>query len=142
MDNRRYDSTLNANISICKKKDYYEIIFSHTGDITVYQVWSEESPLLNNQRIILTYNAEEWVTTFEIIERTCLMETTKCKYAFVIKNIELRNGKMIWKVSTKEIIDKSKNVSKKLPTGNLKKVRIDVDAIVVGTQTGQKLVGN
>lgn len=119
---------LDANINICKLSNFeYEIIFLKAGDITLYQVWNEKSPFINGKREIITLNIQTWVNEFDFNEKTTLMEIGDCKYVFVIKKIELKDRKMRWVVGVKEIVNKSKTVSKKIPIGKFNNVNFNVD---------------
>lgn len=142
MSERRFDSVFNANVS--KKGDgEYEIRFLDVGDITVYQVWNETDPTINGKRVIITTNVENWVNEFNFDDRTTLMEIGNCKYAFVIKDIELKDRKMRWVVSEREIVNRSKTVSERIPVGKFCDVRFDVDsahsAQPVGSPRGSTL---
>jgi len=138
MGDARFDSVLSGNVKITKvSKCNYNIKFLQSGDITLYQVWNENDPNVNSERLILTLRPANWLDAVDVNEKTTLMENGNCKYAFVIKKGEIKGREMVWEVSTREIDNRSKNVKTELPLGIFNAVRFDVDAMPVGSQLGQ-----
>lgn len=132
-DEPLYDQILIGDVEVKKVSDKnYTITFQKEGEITFYQIWPEG----NNPRKIFNTSASYWVNNFileQVFQPTTVMEVGKCRWAFVIKNAEFTNNKMIWSVSTKEITNLSTAVTNGLKTGKLKNARFDVDSISSGT---------
>ena len=131
-DDPLYDQILIGDVEVKKVSDKnYTITFQKEGEITFYQIWPEG----NNPRKIFNTSASYWVNNFileQVFQPTTVMEVGKCRWAFVIKNAEFTNNKMIWSVSTKEITNLSTAVTNGLKTGKLKNARFDVDSISSG----------
>jgi len=133
-DEPLYDQIIIGDVEVKKVSDKnYTITFQKEGEITFYQIWPEG----NNPRKIFNTSASYWVNNFileQVFQPTTVMEVGKCRWAFVIKNAEFTNNKMIWSVSTKEITNLSTAVTNGLKTGKLKNARFDVDSISSGTK--------
>ena len=89
---------------------------------------------INDDRDVMFKNGKEWVASFNNIPNftpTTVMEIGYKKYIFVIKKTEMnKNDKVVFYISTKEIHvvdDKSKKM-KKIPKGEYKNVRFDIDS--------------
>ena len=100
-------------------------------EFTLYQVWSPNGN--NNQRLILTDSSKKWQERLIAEQKktgfkpTTLMAVGDCKWAFVITNAYFVKNKLVFDVSTKEIVNLSKTVNKGLKTGFFKNARFDID---------------
>lgn len=139
----KFDQVVQGNVDIKQlsgKK--YKITFSEIGKFLEYQVWSDSSTKLNENRLVgyLNYlKAKQWVLQgFIIINKillksnkplfrpTVVMEICNKKYVFVLNKAKLNGkGHIVFKVSTKEI--KSSKKMLKLPCGRHDMVRFDID---------------
>jgi len=154
----KYDQFLYGDVNIKKKyysKHDYKITFSknHISEVLMYQIWSPTNPALNRSRVIKKVKATKWVKdnfphptpTKDAFTPTCVMELrngeckdeqNRCRHIFVINDAKIKNGKVVFYVSSKYIdidID-SKNTNsrikklKKIPTGLFHHARFDIDA--------------
>jgi hypothetical protein len=128
-----YDQVLSGDIEIKKRnKHSYKIIFNKISKVLVYQTWSDISNDLNKKRNCSYQKAKYWILnnfSDNSFQPTTVMEIDNKKYIFVITNAKFKNGHAIFYVSTKEINLKNKNIKrlKKLPEGQFKSVRFDID---------------
>lgn len=88
---------------------------------------------MNDDRSVKYLSAKEWVVLLNGIPGftpTTVMEIGIKKYVFVIKKYKLnKNDKLIFYISTKEVkLDKKMKHLKKIPKGEYKNVRFDVDS--------------
>jgi hypothetical protein len=90
----------------------------------------------NKNRNVYLQTVREWINDFNSIENfnpTTVMEIDYKKYIFVINKVNAtKNNKLVLYISTKEIklvgkVKYSNSVIKKIPTGNYKNVRFDID---------------
>jgi hypothetical protein len=131
---------------ICNKK--YEITFTKIGKFLLYQVWSADNSIQQNENRSVKYvNAKEWVQNILETNKklkdsgkpqftpTTVMKIGCKKYVFVINKAKLnKDGHVVFEVSTKEIKlrdDTSKELLK-IPHGHYKNVRFDIDSILLG----------
>jgi hypothetical protein len=90
---------------------------------------------LNKNRNVKLSNIDEFISDFNSVENfkpTAIMEIGYKRYLFVINKVKKNyiNNKLVFYISTKEIRlvgNLSNNLSKKIPTGIHKRVRIDID---------------
>jgi hypothetical protein len=128
-----YDQVLSGDIEIKKRnKHSYKIIFNKISKVLVYQTWSDISNDLNKKRNCSYQKAKYWILnnfSDNSFQPTTVMEIDNKKYIFVITNAKFKNGHATFYVSTKEINLKNKNIKrlKKLPEGQFKSVRFDID---------------
>ena len=128
-----YDQVLSGDIEIKKRnKHSYKIIFNKISKVLVYQTWSDISNDLNKKRNCSYQKAKYWILnnfSDNSFQPTTVMEIDNKKYIFVITNAKFKNGHATFYVSTKEINLKNKNIkrSKRLPEGQFKSVRFDID---------------
>lgn len=138
-----FDQIVTGNIDIKKcSKNKYEITFSKISKFLIYQVWSDTYKKLNKNRLVYYQNAKKWVNYFNSLNAslkvsnkplftpTTVMEIGNKKYLFVIyKAIVNSKGRVVFKVSTKEILLRSGTSEKmsKLPCGHHCAVRFDID---------------
>ena len=137
------DQVVEGNINIKKlSKNRYKIAFSKIRKFLLYQVLSDSSKQLNDNRSVYYLKAKDWVLSnfptsktnpyaFPYEPTTVLVINNKRRYIFVIKNAKIKkNGKIVFDVSTDEIKLQS-NISKKLlhlPEGCFKNARFDIDS--------------
>ena len=140
---QEFDQVVEGNINIKKlSKNRYKITFSKIRKFLLYQVWSDSSKQLNDNRSVYYLKAKDWVLsnfptsktkpdTVPYEPTTVLVINNKRRYIFVIKNAKIKkNGKIVFDVSTDEIKLQS-NISKKLlhlPEGCFKNARFDIDS--------------
>lgn len=134
--------SVEGNIDIKQlSKKKYKITFSEIRKFLLYQVWSNSSNNLNDNRSVYYQKAKEWVSSkfptsitnpyaFPYEPSAVLVINNKRRYIFVIKNAKIKkNGKIVFDVSTDEI-NLHSNISKKilrLPEGYFTNARFDID---------------
>ena len=139
---QEFDQVVEGNIDIKQlSKNKYKITFSKIRKFLLYQVWSDSSKKLNDNRSVYYLKAKEWVLSkfptsktnpdsipFE--PTTVLAINNKRRYVFVIKKTTVKkDGRIVFDVSTDEIKLHS-NISKKilrLPEGCFTNARFDID---------------
>ena len=132
-----FDQVVEGNIDIKQlSKNKYKITFSKIRKILEYQVWSNSSTKLNDNRSVYIKRAKEWVSSYFPTSKkpfepsTVLTINNKRRYIFVIKKAKVKkDGKIIFYISTGEI-NLHSNISKKilrLPEGYFKNARFDID---------------
>jgi len=149
-----FDQVVKGNVDIKQlSKKKYKITFSKIGKFLLYQVWSDSSKKLNENRSVYYRKAKKWVQDFNklndslkasnklLFTPTTVMEIGNNKYVFVIHKAKLNGkGRVVFKVSTKEIKLSSGTSKKmlKLPRGHHDGVRFDIDsdASVCNTLSG------
>ena len=154
----KYDQFLYGDVNIKKKyysKHDYKITFSknHISEVLMYQIWSSNNTALNSSRQIKKVKATKWVKdnfprplpSKYAFTPTCVMELrndeckdkqNRCRHIFVINDAKIKNGKVVFYVSSKDIDIEfdSKNTNsrikklKKIPTGPFHHARFDIDA--------------
>ena len=141
---QEFDQVVEGNIDIKQlSKNKYKITFSKISKFLLYQVWSDSSNSLNENRKAYYLKAKNWVQDFigfneilfkfknPLLNPTTVMEFGNNKYVFVLNQAKLNGkGHIVFKVSTKEIKLHS-NISKKilrLPEGYFKNARFDIDS--------------
>ena len=108
-------------------------------EFTLYQVWDENSD--NGKRVIVNDTDKQWQQSLIAEQKrtgfapTTIMEIGNCKWAFVITNAYYNKNRLVFDVSTKEIVNLSKTVKTKLPLGMYKNVRMDIDSLSNKTNT-------
>jgi hypothetical protein len=139
---QEFDQVVEGNINIKKlSKKKYKITFSEIRKFLLYQVWSNSSNNLNDNRSVYYQKAKEWVSSKFPTSKTnpysipyeptaVLVINNKRRYVFVIKQAKVKkDGKIIFYISTDEIKLHS-NISKKilrLPEGYFTNARFDID---------------
>lgn len=149
-----FDQVVKGNVDIKQlSKKKYKITFSKIGKFLLYQVWSDSSKKLNENRSVYYRKAKKWVQDFKSLNAslkasnkplftpTTVMEIGNNKYVFVIHKAKLNGkGRVVFKVSTEEIKLSSGTSKKmlKLPRGHHDGVRFDIDsdASVCNTLSG------
>jgi hypothetical protein len=138
--NPKFDQVVEGNVNIKQlSKKKYKITFSKIGKFLLYQVWSDSSKKLNENRKVFYQKAKLWVQLFNLTNDslkasdkplftpTSVMEIGNNKYVFVIHKAKLNGkGHVVFKVSTKEIKLSDKKMLK-LPCGHHDGVRFDID---------------
>lgn len=149
---REFDQILSGDVKIkklCNSDDEYKITFSkkkkHISKVLIYQTWSDsntpEGKQLNDNRFVYELKATKWVklafpntTTPPAVPftPTCVMELGNKKYVFVINDAKVKNGHVIFYVSSKYIDPNSTNKTikklKKIHQGKFHNARFDIDA--------------
>jgi hypothetical protein len=134
----KYDLFFSGNISIKKNK----IKFSSYNSVLLYNSWSSDKNNKNDARDVNLFSSiKNWVDIHfknynkgnpKILYRpTVLMQIGYKNYIFILKNAsydENRKYKLIFNISTKQINLKSSNIRKKIPEGEFKRVRFDIDS--------------
>ena len=148
--NIEFDQVVGGNIDIKQlSKNKYKITFSEINNFLVYQVWSDSSKTLNDNRTVYYQKAKKWVQDFNslnvslkasnkpLFTPTTVMEIVNKKYVFVIHEAKLSKGRVVFKVSTEEI-ELSEKKMLKLPHGNHDNVWFTIDSAfaVVDTTPG------
>jgi len=139
---QEFDQVVEGNIDIKQlSKKKYKITFSEIEKFILYQVWSDYSTSLNDNRSVYYQKAKEWVlSNFPQLKTnpdsipfeptTVLAINSKHRYVFVIKNAKVKkDGRIVFDVSTNEI-KLHLNINKKLlrlPEGYFKNARFDID---------------
>ena len=135
-----FDQVVKGNVDIKKlSKNNYQIKISEISKFLKYQVWSDSSKTLNEERSVYYQKANKWITIFNSLNAalkasdkplftpTTVMEIGLKKYLFVIDEAKLNGkGHVVFKVSTKEIKLSEKKMLK-LPCGHHDGVRFDID---------------
>jgi|688.fasta_scaffold225508_2 hypothetical protein len=145
---REYDQILFGDVTIRKIKnsdDEYLIKFSkkNISKVLMYQTWSSTSAALNNSRKVIEIKAKDWVkaafpkTPVAVpFTPTTVMELRNHegkdkKHVFVINNAKVKDGRVVFHVSSKYIDPNNKNKMikklKKIPTGKFHNARFDID---------------
>ena len=147
---REYDQILSGNVKIrkiCNSDDEYKITFSkkkkHISKMLIYQVWSDsntpEGKYLNEHREVNEMKAKDWVKAAfpkpspraVPYTPTTVMEHGNKKYVFVINDAKVKDGRVVFYVSSKYIDPNSTNKVikklKKIPQGEFRHVRFDID---------------
>ena len=136
----KFDQVVEGNIDIKQlSKKKYKITFSKIGKFLKYQVWSDSSKKLNENRSVYYQKAKLWVQDFNklnallkasdkpLFKPTTVMEIGFKKYLFVLDKAKLKGkDNVVFKVSTKEIKLSDKKMLK-LPRGHHDGVRFDID---------------
>jgi len=137
-----FDQVVKGNVYIKKlSKTKYKIKFSKIHKFLRYQVWSDSSKSLNENRKVYYEDAKNWVKDFNnlnnslkdsdkpLFSPTTVMEIGNKKYVFVIYEAKLNGkGRVVFKVSTKEIKSSDKKILE-LPHGHHCGVRFDIDSV-------------
>ena len=133
---REYDQIVKGNVKITKTgDDLYKIVFLKASEFTLYQVWQEGGD--NGKRYIVNDNSKNWQELLIANQKlrgfapTAIMAVGNCKWAFVITNAYFVKNRLVFDVSTNEIVNLSTTVKKGLKTGVFKNARFDIDNVVV-----------
>ena len=138
----KFDQVVKGNVDIKQlsgKK--YKITFSEIRKFLLYQVWSNSSQQLNENRKVFYQNVKAWIKNFNglnaslkainkpLFTPTTVMEIGNKKYIFVLNKVKINsNGHVVFKVSTKEIKSSDKKILN-FPRGHHDGVRFDIDAV-------------
>jgi hypothetical protein len=155
---REYDQILSGDVKIEKvSSDHYthKITFSkkNIADVITYQVWSDSSPELNNNRIVKEVKATKWVkeafrkvanvvpftptAVMELDDGECPVhhkcnKHAECRHVFVINRALVNKcDQVVFYVSSKDIVlpsivNKELKLLKTIPTGPFRRVRFDL----------------
>lgn len=138
---REYAQIVSGNIQITKKcgKNKFKIVFNKISDFLLYQVFSKGIPNFNNERKVLNMKAEDWVMDYFKTDQplprfqpTCVMWLDfSNRFVFVINNAKVKNKKVVFIVSVKDIslINPLRNINllTKIPIGSFMNVRFDIN---------------
>ena len=147
---REFDQILSGDVKIKKipnSNKEYKIKFSkkNLSKMLMYQVWSSTSAALNGNRRVGEVKAKDWVkvffpktpyATYAIpFTPTTVMEIGNNKHVFVINNAKVKEGRVVFYVSSKDVdLNNTNKVIKKLkkiPTTKkgemFRRVRFDID---------------
>ena len=136
---RSFDFVVKAEKVVIKEKgdNNYKVKLAGVGDFLKYQVWSKNN--INGDRSVFLLHAKDWVEQFNIVNSnsdvsksftpTTVIEIDNKKYVTIITNAEFKNKKVIFHMSTDDVIFNSKKMNKmnKLPKGEFYNVRFDID---------------
>jgi len=147
---REFDQVLRGDVKIKKipnSNKEYKITFSkkNISKVLMYQTWSSTSDALNSNQRVGEFKAKNWVkiffpktpyATYAIpFTPTTVMEIGNNKHVFVINNAKVKEGRVVFYVSSKDIdLNNTNKVVKKLkkiPTTKkgemFRRVRFDID---------------
>jgi len=148
-----FDQIVKGNVIIKRLSEKkYKITFSKISKFIKYQVWSDSSKTLNENRKVYYESARLWITKFNylnaslskdsnkppLFKPTTIMEIGNDYYSFVIYEAKIIKDRVFFKVSTEEI-NLSNCASKKmlkLPCGRHSGVRFDIDPTPIATLSG------
>jgi len=148
-----FDQIVKGNVIIKRLSEKkYKITFSKISKFIKYQVWSDSSKTLNENRKVYYESARLWITKFNylnaslskdsnkppLFKPTTIMEIGNDYYSFVIYEAKIIKDRVFFKVSTEEI-NLSNCASKKmlkLPCGRHSGVRFDIDGTPTATLSG------
>jgi len=145
----KFDQVVKGNVDIKQlcNKNKYKITFSEINEFLRYQIWSDSSKKLNENRIVYYQKAKKWIREFKhlntvlktlkkpLFKPTTVMKIGLKKYLFVLDKVKLNSkGHIVFKVSTKEIKLSEKKLLK-LPCGHHDGVRFDIDPYDSNTVT-------
>ena len=137
----KFDQVVKGNVDIKQlcNKNKYKITFSEINEFLRYQIWSDSSKKLNENRRVYYQKAKKWIREFKhlntvlktlkkpLFKPTTVMKIGLKKYLFVLDKVKLNSkGHIVFKVSTKEIKLSEKKLLK-LPCGHHDGVRFDID---------------
>ncbi len=152
--NFKHDQILSGDITIKKishHKHSHKITFNkkNMSDVLMYQLWSGDSAINNSERMVEYISPIKWVKqNFPHppplpppnipFTPTTVMEIGNDKHVFVINDAKIKNYKVIFYVSSRNIsIPNDDNVSctlknklkklKKIPVGFFTSARFDID---------------
>ena len=131
---RGFDQIIKGEVFIKKENcNNYTITFqSNKYLFLVYQIFSYDSPAENKDRSIENVSQKTWVKEFQEsnysddFTPTTIMQFEDKMYVFVINNVKIYNGKMIFYVSSETINNMTNNIKEDLPTGKCF-ARFDID---------------
>ena len=119
---RSFDFVVKAEKVVIKEKgdNNYKVKLAGVGDFLKYQVWSS-----TNANNIVNSNSD----VSKSFTPTTVIEIDNKKYVTIITNAEFKNKKVIFHMSTDDVIFNSKKMNKmnKLPKGEFYNVRFDID---------------
>ena len=148
---REFDQILSGDVTISKVSNGYKIKFSkkNISKVLIYQTWSSTSAALNSDRKVMELKAKDWVKaafpkspSAVPFTPTTVMELhddqdDECdkgkdnKHVFVINNAKVKNGHIVFYVSSKDIDPNNTNKQikklKKIPVGEFHNARFDID---------------
>jgi len=149
---REFDQILSGDVKIKKLNNSnkeYEIKFSkkNISKVLTYQTWSSTSAALNSSRKVGEVKAKDWVKIFfpktpyatyaaVPFTPTTVMELGNKRHVFVINNAKVKEGRVVFYVSSKDIDPNNTNKQikklKKIPTTKkgremFRRVRFDID---------------
>lgn len=148
-----FDQIVKGNVIIKRLSEKkYKITFSKISKFIKYQVWSDSSKTLNENRKVYYESARLWITKFNylnaslskdsnkppLFKPTTIMEIGNDYYSFVIYEAKIIKDRVFFKVSTEEI-NLSNCASKKmlkLPCGRHSGVRFDIDPTPTAALSG------
>jgi hypothetical protein len=137
----KFDQVVQGNVDIKQlSKNKYRITFSKIRKFLLYQVWSDSSQSLNENRKVFYQNAKQWIQSFNnlnaslkasskpLFTPTVVMKIGNNNYLFVIHKAKFDGkGRVVFKVSTNEIKLSEKKMLK-LPCGHHDGARFDIDS--------------
>lgn len=149
-----FDQVVQGNVDIKQlSRKKYKITFSEIRKFLLYQVWSNSSQQLNENRKAFYQNVKAWIKNFNLLNDslkafnkplftpTTVMEIGNKKYIFVLNKVKINsNGHVVFKVSTKEIKSSDKKILN-FPRGHHDGVRFDIDASPSATCNSPVTVG-
>jgi hypothetical protein len=147
-----YDQVLFGDIIIKKSrriKEYqYKITFSkkEMGEVLEYQAWSSDKTTTNNDRRVRYQKTKSWVkknfkqnNNNNTFKPTVVMELRRdeklnkkdCRYIFVMTDVKIKHDKVMFYASLSPLqqsfSDKKTKLIKKIPTGQFKNARFDIN---------------
>jgi hypothetical protein len=137
-----FDQIVSGDVKITKKcgKKTFKIVFNKISDFLLYQVWSNQTPNFNNNRNVLYIKPKDWITANlpnppvnnPPFQPTCVMELDfSNRYVFIINKAKIKNDKVVFTVSVKDIdlVNPTGNMNllTEIPQGSFLNVRFDID---------------
>ena len=137
-----FDQIVSGDVKITKKcgKKTFKIVFNKISDFLLYQVWSNQTPNFNNNRNVLYIKPKDWITSNlpnppvnnPPFQPTCVMELDfSNRYLFIINKAKIKNDKVVFTVSVKDIdlvnTTGNMNLLTEIPQGSFLNVRFDID---------------
>jgi len=157
---REFDQILSGDVTISKVSNGYKIKFSkkNISKVLMYQTWSSTSAALNSDRKVFELKAKDWVkiafpknplavpftpTTVMELHDDEGHEGKDNKRVFVINKAKVKNGHIVFHVSSKDIDPNTTNKQikklKKIHVGEFHNARFDIDALLVGNETTRRI---
>ena len=126
----RFASILNSDVKVKKITDQtYKITFLKVDPIIMYQVFTDQYPVLNFKRLTFNLFPKSWTELFNQngVDPTSIMIVNEIFYGFVISKVTYTKDTMKWYVSTSPIVNKSTTIFTDLKTGLMNNVQFNVN---------------
>jgi hypothetical protein len=157
-----FNQVLSGDVKIKEiNNNDYKITFSkkNISDVLLYQIWSETSKPLNNDRKLVNIKVKNWVKiVFPDISPppnipftpTTIMELRDDegkyeRHVFIINRVKFnKHDKLVFKVSSTDIAKNNTNKKikkfKKIPSGEFHNARFDIDSCSCDSNCRNQLI--